>query len=152
MTASVSPRAATGGRPSTTWRELRKRPSEGPGDDGPSRQWQGFSELFNAAQRLALDSAQSVLDRGAAAGFLVLEPSKIWSSENGPHHISCNIGQSEIAALAAEYQPFVIDAEQVQYGRMKVVHVHWLFGDVVAEFVGGSVGDPWRCVSESTTS
>ncbi len=40
-------------------------------------------------------------------------------------------------------QPEVVDAEQVQNGRVEVVNVDAVGGHVVAQFIGRPVGDPW---------
>jgi hypothetical protein len=46
------------------------------------------------------------------------------------HDFAVDIGQSEIAALEAERQPRVIEAQQVQNRGVQIVHVHGFRGDV----------------------
>ena len=52
--------------------------------------------------------------------------------------LSVHIGQSEIAALIAPGQLFVVQAQQVQHGGLQVVDVYGSFGDVHAEVIGGT--------------
>ena len=47
-----------------------------------------------------------------------------------------HVGQAKMAALKFVGQAFVVDAEQVQDGRLEVVDVDWVFGRVVGEVVG----------------
>jgi hypothetical protein len=49
-----------------------------------------------------------------------------------------HVGKPEVPALKAVRQFRMVEAHQVQDGGLQVVHVHRVFGDVVAEFVGGS--------------
>src|SRR5262245_51769902 len=63
------------------------------------------------------------------------------SGQNFLHHVAVHIGQPEVAALEPEREPFVVDPQQVQHGRLEVVHVHRLVGNVVAEIVGGPVAE-----------
>ena len=51
-----------------------------------------------------------------------------------------DVGEAELAALVAEGEAFVIDAEEVEDGGVEVVDVDGVFGDGVAEFVGLAVG------------
>ena len=53
-----------------------------------------------------------------------------------------HIGQTEIAALVAIREAFVVEAEQVEQRGVEVVDVHGVFGDLVTEVVGCAVGDP----------
>ena len=64
-----------------------------------------------------------------------------------------HIGEAEVAALEAPGELFVVEAELVEQGGMKVVDVDPAFGDAEAEFIGGAVevagteppaGDPHR--------
>jgi hypothetical protein len=49
-------------------------------------------------------------------------------------------GQPRIQALVAEGQPLMLQAEQVQHGRVQVAHVHRILHRVVAQLVGLAVG------------
>src|SRR5436309_761814 len=51
-----------------------------------------------------------------------------------------DIGKAVVAALVAVGQALVIDSEQAQRGRVQVVDVDRVGGDVVAEIVGLAVG------------
>ena len=46
------------------------------------------------------------------------------------------VGEAEVAALVLERQSFMVDAEQMQQRRVKVVHMDAVLDDVVAVVVG----------------
>ena len=50
-----------------------------------------------------------------------------------------NVGEAEVAAGVAVGQAFVVQPEEVQNGRVKIVDVHFGFRGVVAGVIGGSV-------------
>ena len=50
-----------------------------------------------------------------------------------------HVGQAEVAALVFEGELGVVDAEQVHHGRVQVVDVDGVFGDVVTVVVGLAV-------------
>src|SRR5439155_23101796 len=58
-----------------------------------------------------------------------------------PHHFAMHIRQAEVAALKAVRQSEVVDAEQMEHGGVQVVDGDDVFDGVVAELVGGAVGD-----------
>ena len=53
--------------------------------------------------------------------------------------LPCNVGQAVVAALEAEGQAFVVEAEQVQDRGLQVVDVDLVLGDREAELVGLAV-------------
>src|SRR5262249_1749083 len=55
------------------------------------------------------------------------------------HHVPMHVGEAMVAALVAERQAAMVDAQAVQHGRVQVVHVHGVLGDVVREVVRGAV-------------
>ena len=57
------------------------------------------------------------------------------------HDFAEDIGEAVAAALEFVGEAFVIDAEEVEDGRVQVVDVHGVFRDVVAVIVGFTVGD-----------
>ena len=74
--------------------------------------------------------------------------------------VTVNVGQAEVSSLVPVRQAFVINAEQMQDGRIEIVDVHRArrppfltrlrsqrhavgIRDVVAVIVGASVGDTW---------
>ena len=57
------------------------------------------------------------------------------------NHFTVDIGQSILTALVAERQPCVIDAAQMQDGRLHVVNMDRIFSDVPAELIGRPVDD-----------
>src|SRR5206468_3210229 len=61
------------------------------------------------------------------------------SREDFLRHAAAHIGEAEVAAGVAVSQLLVIEAEQVQQGRVQVVHVDLVLHGVVAELVGGAV-------------
>ena len=58
------------------------------------------------------------------------------------HDVAVDVGQAEVAAVVAEGEPFVIQAQQVQDGGVEIVMRDPVLDGVHAEFVGGAVGDP----------
>lgn len=50
-----------------------------------------------------------------------------------------DVGEAELAALVAEGEALVVDAEEVQQGGVEVVDVDGILGDGVSEFVGLAV-------------
>lgn len=46
-----------------------------------------------------------------------------------------HVRQPITPALMPEGEPFVVDAQKVQQGRLKIMHVHRVARDVVPEFV-----------------
>ena len=63
------------------------------------------------------------------------------AKQNLLHHIAMHIRQPEVAALEAVGQPGVLQAEQVQDGRLQVVDVDRILADVEAKLVGSAVGE-----------
>src|SRR5262245_25571038 len=58
------------------------------------------------------------------------------------HHVAADVGQAEVAALVADGQFLVVDAQQAQHGRVQVVDLDDVLDGVVAQLVGGAVGGP----------
>src|SRR4051812_48976758 len=52
-----------------------------------------------------------------------------------------DIGEAEITALRTERQLLMVESQQVQDCRLQVVHMHLVFGDAEAEFVGFAIGE-----------
>src|SRR5262245_27313695 len=63
------------------------------------------------------------------------------SRQNLAHHFAVHVGETIVAALEAEGEPGVVDAEEVKNRRLEVEGAHGIFDDVGAEVVGGAVGD-----------
>src|SRR5439155_23958086 len=57
------------------------------------------------------------------------------------HQFAVHVRQPEVAALEAEREPFVIEAEQVQNGRLEIVDVNAVFGGGEAELIRGTDAD-----------
>src|SRR5260221_11989188 len=55
------------------------------------------------------------------------------SGQDVLHDVAVHVGQAEVAALEAVGEALVLDAQQVQHGRLEVVHVHGLLDDVDAQ-------------------
>ena len=55
--------------------------------------------------------------------------------------ISVNVGEPEVAACVPVGQEFVIEAHEMEDGRMQVVHVNWILDGFEAELVGSSVDE-----------
>src|SRR4051812_46812354 len=56
--------------------------------------------------------------------------------EDALHHVAFHIGQPEVAAAVAVGELFVIEAEQVQHGRVQIVDVDAVFDALAAVVVG----------------
>ena len=52
------------------------------------------------------------------------------------------VGKSIITPLELESQPFVIDAELVEKGRVQIVNVDSILGDVISDVIGRTVARP----------
>ena len=61
--------------------------------------------------------------------------------QNLVDHLPAHIRQPEVAALIPIREAFVVDAEKVQNGGVKIVDVNDIFHGVIAEVVGGAVGE-----------
>ena len=57
------------------------------------------------------------------------------SGQDFPHHLTVDIGQSEVAARVAVRQTLVIQAQNVQNGRVQIVHVHGIVDRQETELV-----------------
>src|SRR6266480_2287808 len=55
------------------------------------------------------------------------------------NHSSVNVRQPEIATGVAVRKFFVIETQEVQDGRVQVVHVDHIFGSLKPKFVGGTI-------------
>ena len=64
------------------------------------------------------------------------------SCEERLNHGPGDVGEPEVPTLVSEDEPLVVDAEQVEEGRVEVVHVDRILDRVVAELVGRPMGDP----------
>ena len=56
-------------------------------------------------------------------------------------HVSCHVCETEVAPRIAISQSFMIEAQQMQYRCVQVMHVNLLFDGHVAELVSGPVGE-----------
>ena len=52
------------------------------------------------------------------------------------HHISSDVGQPKIPALKRICQPLVIETEQMENRRVKIIDVNRILGDVPTDFIG----------------
>ena len=57
-------------------------------------------------------------------------------SQNFPHQLSCDIRESEVSSAVAKSKPFVIESQQVQESRMKVVDMNWIGTHVDSVVIG----------------
>src|SRR5213593_782271 len=62
------------------------------------------------------------------------------SRDDLPDHVAVDIRESEIAAIVAIGELFVIEAEQVQDGGVQVMNMDLVFHRAIAEFIGGPEG------------
>src|SRR6266496_2587659 len=54
-------------------------------------------------------------------------------------HLAVNVGQTEIAAVVAVGELFVIETEQVENGGVEIVNVDFVFHGAIAEFIGDAI-------------
>ena len=52
------------------------------------------------------------------------------------HDVTMDIGEAEVAAGVAERQAFMVEAHEVKDRRVKIVNMHGILGDAVADVVG----------------
>ena len=64
------------------------------------------------------------------------------SGDEPVHDIAVDVGQAEVAAIVAEGESLVIQAQQVEDGGMEVMMRDAVLYGVHAEFVGGTVSNP----------
>ena len=57
------------------------------------------------------------------------------------HNLPVDVGQSEVTPGIAIGQALVIESQQVKQGGVKVVHVDLVLDRLVAELVGGAIGE-----------
>ena len=64
------------------------------------------------------------------------------SGQHAPNHMAMNIREPPRSAVVVVGEPFVVEAEQVEDGRVEVVDVDHVFDGLVAELVGGTEAEP----------
>src|SRR5437867_10434926 len=62
-------------------------------------------------------------------------PSMDWSGNEAVDDLTANISQPEVTSLEAIRQSRVVEAEEVENGRMEIVNVDGVFDDVPAKFI-----------------
>ena len=62
-------------------------------------------------------------------------------SEDILYHVAVDVGEAEVAALEAEGEFLVIEAEEVEDGGLEIVDVDFIFHNGEAEFVGLAVAE-----------
>lgn len=60
-------------------------------------------------------------------------------SQDGLHDMTADVRQTEVTALEAIGESFVIDSEQVQHGRMQIVNMDHIGNGVITKLVGGTI-------------
>lgn len=55
--------------------------------------------------------------------------------------LTVNIGESKISSLILVGQPFMIDPQKMQDGRLHVMNMHAVVGDINAVIVGFSISE-----------
>lgn len=63
----------------------------------------------------------------------------MWSGEDVFEDVAVDVGESEVSAAVAVGEACVVESELVEDGGPEVVHGAFVFGGVVAVFVGGAV-------------
>src|SRR5262245_11106281 len=59
--------------------------------------------------------------------------------QNLLHHSSVNVGEAKIPSSVAVGELFVVEAEQMQEGRVQIMNVNWIFDCFESEFVRSAV-------------
>jgi hypothetical protein len=54
-----------------------------------------------------------------------------------------NVGEPVISTLKAINQSFVIQTQQLQYGRLQVVHVDRVLGDIITKVIRFAISFSW---------
>src|SRR5215470_10013440 len=139
-------------------RSPRSMPSSLPNFAGACRTLLRYSNAFFASSRSSF-AARSFSSAPGSARARRVAPSRVAlvsvmriiafspsfrtgrnSGEDVLDDVSVDIGQAAVDAVVADGQLLVIDAEQVQDGRVQVVAVRLALGGLVAELVAGAVG------------
>src|SRR5262249_23231489 len=118
------------GREGCRTRPGRPAPRAGTPPQGYTRQVRGD---FPGAGRRAERSAVSMRTTGRGA------ERRAGSGQHALDHLAVNVGQAHVAAAESVGGALVVQAEQVEDGRVEVVDFDLLFDDVVAVLVGGAV-------------
>src|SRR6185437_12017825 len=58
------------------------------------------------------------------------------------HNFAMHIGQAHIAAAEPNGQALMVDAEQVQHGRMQIVNRYFVFDGFVTILIGRAISHP----------
>ena len=70
---------------------------------------------------------------------MVLRPAIIQSGQDARHQLAMHVRQSEVSALIAVGQSFVVNSQQVQDGGVEVMNVNWIADNVDAVVIRFSV-------------
>ena len=88
-----------------------------------------------------LTEKQTILGPDRDVGSIPKTHSLNISAQNLFHDFSMYIGEAVISPLITVGEAFMVDPHQVLNGRVKVMHVDGILGDVVAPIVGLTVGN-----------
>src|SRR6266567_8167543 len=72
--------------------------------------------------------------------LLLIKSGKL--SQDILYHFPFHIGEAESPALVSIGQPFMINAHQVEQGRLKIMYVDGIFYNIVTEVIRLSVAEP----------
>ena len=61
--------------------------------------------------------------------------------QNVGHHVAADTRQASVETLELYGESFVVDAEHVQHGRVKIVHADRILFGRIAEFVRRTIAD-----------
>jgi hypothetical protein len=65
-----------------------------------------------------------------------------FSGENPPDHLAVDIGQTSLDAVVVEGEFFVIDAQKVEKGRVKIRNGHSILAHRITDLIGRSIPVP----------
>ena len=72
---------------------------------------------------------------------LPVDGRKASSDQDIFYNVACDAGEPNIQTVRLNREPFVIDTQEIQHGRMKVVDGNRVFGRRIAQFVGSAIGE-----------
>src|SRR5262245_47014419 len=111
----------------------------GPIHGGPAVRWTAARGLWPGCGTSTAATRRSV--RHSLLVAVRREHVQMTSADNLLHHVPLHVSQPHIAAGVAIGQFLVVQAKQMEDGRMPVVDVHLSLHSFVTIIVGGPVGE-----------
>lgn len=96
--------------------------------------WGGTTLIRNTLQ---------VFDSLGGSGTAAPGVAKQISNKNIAYDVTLDIRQPEVTPAVAECQFIMLKTEQVEYGGVHIVHMHFIELGLVPEIVGCAIGEAW---------